>query len=113
MVYHGYKTSTTPGTAVALASKRTMASFVTVFPRKAGGIPNAGEVRIGGNPTLAENQQFNGVTTGIPTGSGMALLPGDAGVIWPMQAVAPIDLATVYLDVNNSGDGVQFLYGKP
>lgn len=113
MIYHGFKTSTTPGTAVALASKRTMASFVTVFPRKVAGIPNTGEVRIGGNPALTENQQFNGVQTGIPTGSGMPLLPGDAGVLWPMPAPAPVDLATVYLDVNNSGDGVQFVYGKP
>ena len=113
MIYHGFKTSTTPGTAVTLANKRTMASFVTLFPRKVAGLPNQGEVRLGGNPALPENVQFNGIQTGIPTGSGMPLLPGDAGVIWPMPATAPVDLASIYLDVTISGDGVQFIYGKP
>lgn len=110
MVYHGFKTSSTVGTAVPLAADRNMASFVTIFPRTG----NKGEVRIGGNPLSSTNGALNGGTSAaIASGSGMPLSSGDAGVVWPMMAAVPIDLATIYMDVDNSGDGVQFIFGRP
>lgn len=114
MVYHGFKRSTTPGTAVSLSAARIMASFVTIYPRIVSGVSNVGEVRIGGNPTVGDNVTLNpNAGKAIPTGSGMPLQPGDAGVIWPMMASSPVDLSTVFIDVDNSGDGVQFIYGRP
>lgn len=112
MIHHGFKVVTAAGTAVPLSPTRVMASFVTIFPRIVSGVSNVGEVRIGGNPTLASNGG-TAATTGIPSGSGMPLNPGDAGVIWPMMAVSPIDLNTVYVDATNSNDGVQFIWGVP
>ena len=110
MIYHGQKTSTTPGTAVPLTSARHMVSFLTVFPLAA----NQGEVRLGGNPQNAENAALNGgASAAIASGHGAPLTAGSATVAWPMMAVTPVDLNTVYIDVDNSGDGVQFIFGRP
>lgn len=112
MIYHGKATSTTPGVAVPLSTSHFHASFITIFPRIVSGVANVGEVRIGGMPTAADNITLNGAVTSIPIGSGMPIEPGDAGVVWPMQGPNPIDIATVYMDVDTSGDGVQFIYGR-
>lgn len=100
-----------------LSATRIIAAFVTIYPRIGGtaGAPtqNVGQVRLGGKPSLPDNVTLNGASTAIPFGAGMPLNPGDAGVLWPMQASAPIDLNNVYLDVDNSGDGVQFIFGRP
>lgn len=106
MIYHGFRTSTTPGVAIPISATPRKASFVTVYPRTG----NATEVRLGGNPALAEN---GGPGAAIPSGSGMPLNPGDSGVAWPMMAACPIDLMTIYFDPDTSGDGVQFIYGRP
>lgn len=113
MIHHGKTIVTSAGTAVPLTSTRTMASFVTIYPRIVGNATNAGEVRIGGNPTSASNGGTGTTPKNIPQGSGMPLSPGSAGVLWPMQAVTPVDLNTVYVDADNSGDGVQWIYGVP
>ena len=100
---HGYKISTTPGTAVPLATgdAPVPATWITFFPRIVGGTSNTGEVRIGGYPLAADSGA-------IPTGSGCPLHPGDASVAWP---TASYDLRTIYLDVDSSGDGLQYIYG--
>jgi len=115
MIYHGEAVSTTPGVAVPLTVARQQASFVTIQPRVVAGVPNTGEVRIGGKPTNAVNASLNagGSQPGIPSGSGLRLRAGDSGVIWPMMAASPVDLETIYFDVDNSGDGVQFIFGRP
>jgi hypothetical protein len=113
MIYHGKVVSTTPGTAVPLSSSHFRASFITIYPRVASGTPNAGEIRIGGMPTSADNIVLNGAVASIPSGSGIPLNPGDAAVVWPMTGPNPVDIATIYMDVDNSGDGVQFVYGRP
>src|SRR5690348_18281288 len=112
MIHHGKTIVAAAGTAVPLAATRTMASFVTIFPRIVGNTTNVGEVRIGGQPSLAANGG-TATTKNIPQGTGMPLSPGSAGVLWPMQAVTPIDLNTVYVDADNSNDGVQFIWGVP
>lgn len=113
MIYHGYATNSTPGVAVPLSSNHFKASFVTIFPRSVNGSSNAGEVRLGGMPTASNNVALNGVTTAIPPGTGMPLGAGSAGVVWPMMAANPIDIATIYFDVDSANDGVQFIYGRP
>lgn len=112
MIHHGFKIVTNAGTAVPLKSTRTMASFCTIFPRVVGTTGNVGEIRLGGDPTRADNGGTS-ATKGIPQGSGMPLEPGDAGVLWPMGAVTPIDLNTVFIDADNNNDGVQFVWGVP
>ena len=113
MIYHGYAVSTTPGPAVPLSASHLHASFVTIYPRVVSGVANAGQVRLGGMPTAADNITLNGAVTSIPTGTGIPLNPGDAGVVWPMMAPNPLDIATIYFDVDTSGDGVQFVFGRP
>ena len=102
-LYHGFKTSTTPGTAVPLATGTVPvpATWITFFPRVVSGTGNAGEVRIGGVPLAADSGA-------IPSGSGCPIRPGDASVAWPVQ---DYDLRSIFLDVNQSGDGVQFVWG--
>jgi len=101
-IYHGFQTVASAGTAVPLAtgSVGVYADYLVFFPRVVSGTPNVGEIRIGGKPPSGNN---------IPTGSGMRLLPGDAGVAWPIPGY---DLRTIYVDADNSGDGVQYIYGK-
>lgn len=102
-LYHGFKTSTTPGTAVPLATglNPVPATWITFFPRIVAGVANTGQVRIGGVPNTADSGA-------IPSGSGAPIGPGDASVAWPVH---DYDLRTLYLDVDQSGDGVQFIYG--
>lgn len=109
MVYHGHTVSTTPGVAVPLYTQHFKAAWITIYPRST----NNGEVRIGGQPTASDNVALNGVTTAIPAGTGMPLNVGDSGVLWMMSGPNPIDIATIYFDVDSSGDGVQFVYGRP
>lgn len=113
MIYHGKATSTTPGVAVPLSTSHLHASFITIYPRTVSGVTNVGEIRVGGMPTSADNITLNTALTSIPTGTGMPLNPGDSGVMWSMPGPNPLDIATVYFDVDNSGDGVQFVYGRP
>ena len=102
-LYHGFKTSTTPGTAVPLATglNPVPATWITFFPRIVAGVANTGEVRIGGVPNAGDNGA-------IPSGSGCPMRPGDSSVAWP---TASYDLRTVYLDVDVSGEGVQYIWG--
>lgn len=108
MIYHGFKVSATPGTAVPLATTRYPAAFITIYARTS----NAGEVRVGGNPANATNAALNGASAAISPGSGMPLRVGDAGVAWPISAPGAYDLQTIYFDVDTSGDGVQFIFGR-
>lgn len=104
-LHHGYLTSTTPGTAVPFATGSTPvpATWFTVFPRVVSGNANAGEVRLGGPPLPGDNGA-------IPPGKGMRLSPGDASVAWPEQGA--FDLRQVYMDVDSSGDGVQYVWSE-
>lgn len=115
MIYQGQKVVTSAGTAVPLMTTRTMASFLTLFPIKSLSHTNAGQVRVGGNPANAENvaNVSGGTGKNIPSGYGFPIGPGDSSVVWPMMAETPIDLNTVYVDADNSNDGVQFAYGRP
>jgi hypothetical protein len=106
VIAHGYAVVTTAGTAVAITpGVRTPTAFLTIYPRIVSGTPNVGQVRIGGQPISP--------ATGIPSGSGMPLSPGDAGVVWPISATCPHDLSTIYVDADNNGDGIQFIWGAP
>lgn len=100
---HGYKTVTAAGTAVPLAtgSQPVPANWLTIYPRVVSGVSNVGEVRIGGIPTAP--------ATGIPSGSGARLSPGDAAVVWNTPGY--FDLREIYVDADNNGDGVQWLGG--
>ena len=114
MIYHGTKSVTTAGIAVPLSATRVPLSWITFFPLQSlAHVANAGQIRIGGKPDISENGGTPGVTTGIPSGSGMPLNPGDSGVAWPMMAPQPLDLSTIYLDSDVSADGVQFVYARP
>ena len=102
-LYHGYKTSITPGAAVPLATGNVPvpATWIMFFPRIVGGVANVGEVRIGGVPNAADSGA-------IPSGSGCPMRPGDSSVAWP---TASYDLRTIYLDLDSSGDGIQYIWG--
>ena len=104
MIYQGNKTVAAAGTAVPLKSTRTPAQWISIYPLAT----NTDQVRIGGIPTLTEN----GGTAAIPSGKGMPLNVGDAGVTWPMGGTNNYDLNTIYVDANVSGEGVQFVYGR-
>jgi len=104
MISHGYKTVTTAGTAVPLSATSQKISFITIYPRIVSGVSNTGQVRIGGLP-------LSGDSGAIPSGKGIPLNPGDAAVVWPLGATISTDLSTVYVDADNNGDGVQFVWG--
>lgn len=104
-VFHSFVVVASAGTAVTLASGLDaslpkVASWVTIYPRRVGASTNAGEVRIGGHP-------YGG--NSIPQGSGVPLLPGDAAVTWWLGGY--YDLKEIYVDADNSNDGIQFAYG--
>ena len=107
MFSHGSAVVTTAGIAVQLSTSTSPArptGFVTIYPRIVAGVPNTGQVRIGGKPLSG---------TSIPSGSGIPLSPGDAGVIWPMGGNASVYLQDIYVDADNANDGVQFAFAAP
>lgn len=90
---HGFKTSTSVGTAVAIASS-TAAKFVTLQAYRS----NTGYVAIGATGVNAS------LTAG--TGTGLNLAAGESTTV-------PIDnLADVFIDVTVSGEGVRYTYGN-
>jgi len=87
---HGVKTITTPGSDEALAAN-TPCQYVVVQAQK----DNTGIIAIGAS----------GVDATIATGTGIILEPGDTFTL-------NVDnLADVYVDSVESGDGVRFTYG--
>lgn len=92
----GRKTSTTPGTAVALAAT-TACKTVTVRAR----LENTGIVVVGASTVLAGD-----ATDSTNVRRGAPLYPGEAAVF------EVDDLAKVFIDVVTSGDGVQFFYER-
>lgn len=100
-VISGFQTVTTAGIAVALAAVATPVSWITIYPRIANSVPNTGQVRIGGAPVSP--------ATGIASGSGAPLNPGDAAVAWWLGGY--YDLREIYIDADNNGDGVQWVAG--
>lgn len=107
MISHGFAVVSAAGTAVQLLASTSPArptGFITIYPRIVSGTPNVGEVRIGGIPLTG---------TSIPSGSGAPLYPGDAAVVWPFGGNASVELQDLWVDADNNGDGVQFLFGAP
>ena len=98
MIYNGAKVSTTPGTPVRLSTASTKFAWLTIQPRfDVSGVPaNMGPVVIGGKT--------------VSMTSGFVLQIGDSGVAWPIADIEWGDLSEVWMDVVNSGDGVQFMY---
>lgn len=103
MISHGFKIVTTAGIAVPLSTTSVPCTFITFFPRVVSGVPNTGQVRLGGPP-------LSGDGTAIPSGKGMPLSPGDAGVAWPSGAQS-YDLNNIYIDADTNSDGTQYIYG--
>ncbi len=98
MIYDGRKVSTTPGTRVRLSATPAKFAWLTVQPCfAADGTPaNMGPVVIGGKTVSMQ--------------SGFVLQVGDSGVAWPIADIEWGDLQEIWMDVVNSGDGVQFMY---
>ncbi len=73
-------------------------AWLTVQPcfDAAGAPANAGPVVIGGKT--------------VSMTSGFVLQVGDSGVAWPIADIEWGDLQEIWMDVTNSGDGVQFMY---
>ena len=89
----GSATVAAHGTRVPLsATAKTMANWIT-FYAKAG---NSGNIYIGGST--------------VSSTSGAIMGQGDAFVTWPMVAFNAYDLNQIYIDSDNDGEGVQFVY---
>jgi hypothetical protein len=101
-IFAGFHTVASAGTAEPLATGTTpvFADYLVFFPRVVSGTQNTGEIRIGGKPPSGN---------AIPSGTGMRLSPGDAGVAWPLRGY---DLRSIYVDCDTSGDGVQYIYAE-
>ena len=84
-VYSGQKNVTTAGTRVALASTQTLVSGVTIKAK----IGNTGSIYVGGS--------------GVTSSNGYILAAGDT------VFVEVSDLATVYFDSQNNGEGVSYV----
>lgn len=116
MLYTFRKTSTTPGTPVALRSSRTPASWCTVQAIN----NNTKPVYIGGvNPdTKAVAVQNASGGAGTYVGHRLIVL-GVAGDtvdstflnLRELGGATYLDLSKVYLDVDSSGDGVEVTFG--
>ncbi len=100
MLYNGNKTSTSVGTPVRLSATSVKAAWLTIQPRfdSAGAPANAGPIAIGGKT--------------VSLTSGYVLQVGDSAVAWPVADINWIDLYEIWLNVANSGDGVQFIYAQ-
>jgi hypothetical protein len=91
---HGFKTSTSVGTGVAIATT-TAAKFITLQAYRS----NTGFVAVGGSSGVNAS-----ATAG--TGSGLNLAAGES-VTFPID-----NLADVFIDVTISGEGVRYTYGN-
>lgn len=90
------KTVTTAGTAEALASSVTYAKRVTIQAGKAGGA-NTGDIYLGDSTVDKTSNRCLAMATGDVYNP-------------PIDSGDRIDLADIYIDAANSGDGVKILY---
>ena len=90
------KTVSTPGTAVALASSDTYAKRVVIQAGRANG-DNTGDIYLGDSSVDKDNNKC------------LVMSPGDVFVL-PMGKDDQINLNHLYIDADNSGDGVRVLY---
>jgi len=90
------KTVSTPGTAVPLASSETYAKRVVIQAGRSDDV-NAGKVYLGDSSVDKDSNKC------------LEMSPGDVFCL-PMGKDDEINLAHLYIDADNSGDGVRVLY---
>lgn len=103
MIYAGKKTSSTPGTPVSLAPQRTPACWVKIQALD----NNKGLIYITGSGNIDSR---NSSSTTDKTG-GIDIVAGGILPLGDSAAINYYDLNKIQFDVDNSGDGVKFLYG--
>lgn len=108
MLYTLTKTVAAPGTPVALASTRTMASWVTVQAFSG----NQKPIYVGGiDENKATNVSYDSGGTGL-TYKGHMLLPGDFMNLREMGGSTYLDLNRIYMDADAANDGCTVNYGR-
>lgn len=96
MIYTGSKTVTAAGTAEPLTSDKTMCTWVVIQPMS----DNTNNVYIGDSTVSSSDGVW------LDNDLGQSLTLPEVSV--PLY----IDLNLVYVDVDTSGEGVVFLYGR-
>ena len=95
MIYDGNKTVAAAGTAEALMSSRTPASWVTVQAL----LTNTSSVYVGAST--------------VDSGRGIELPSAlDSWSIPELGGPTYLDLSTIYVDAAVNGEGVKFIYGR-
>jgi hypothetical protein len=103
MYYSDRKTLTTSGVPEPLKSVQTKAAWIELVADPT----NAGLVYLGGpTTTKGSGGGLNKDYQGIP------LVPGEWLLFRWMDDYNPYDLQHVYLDADNDGDSVDFVYGR-
>jgi hypothetical protein len=107
MLYSGRATVAAAGTKVALASTRTMASWVTCV----GDISNAGTVYVGGDNV---QNSSGGAMTYIGHPLVKPAAGGQPNFINIREVGGPpiYDLSLIYVDADTNGDSITFNYGR-
>jgi hypothetical protein len=90
-----FKTSTTPGTAVALGASTIQFQSVTFLGYKSAGVANVGNVKV--RPV---------------GGEGWVIVAPQTDWSLPVPRGTFFNAAQFEIDVDNSGDGVYVLYGS-
>lgn len=103
MYYSDRKTLTTAGKPEPLKSTQTKASWIELMADK----DNTGIVYLGDkNTTHGTGNGMNKDYQGIP------LYPGHWLLFRWMDDYNPYDLQHIYMDADNDGDSVDFVYGR-
>lgn len=100
MVYGSSKTVTTAGTPEALTSSRVPAVWVKIMAKSG----NVGAVYLVGVNESTKNANTNS--------SGVEITPGSVVELLPCSDTNFYELSKIFIDVQVSGDGVKFNYGR-